>query len=163
MVIQIQYNNNKQDLIDNLSYFLPDKKCEINIVVSNLEKNDALILTNNNIYNIKEYVVLFEYYFTDAYLIDNDFNDLINILKRFGDKSFIVDLHASDYDLISKTKYQIFKYDFVNYNYKNSLNLVIIKNEMHILSKHICLLLFNSFNFIDYKQFIRMIKIKQLL
>lgn len=136
-----------------LIYYLPNKEEKINNIFECIKINDFIIIDVNDIYTC------FQYDMSDVlYLIDNEFINIINILSRGNHK--IIKINNGD-ELKRFENVYISKY--VYGNYVSKYNAVVFDDITYIITDLEYIAYFTHIKRIDFKLYMRSIKLKQLL
>lgn len=144
-------------LNDALEYLL-SKPVSIVVKMNDLILIDSTSLINNNIEIISPTSVSTS--FINEFFIDNEYirvkiSDLFYYVHLLKTVKFVVKIDANDYDIIKNFKYKIHNKRFYSY--------IIVTDELHFINADIYNTFFNNKETISSKEFIRSIKIKQLL
>jgi hypothetical protein len=166
MKVDIIYENSKTSLMDALFYLYPHKKEIIKNIIDKIKINNSIILNDNKITFENENSPIVDE--RRLFLSENEFIYYITLLKRCKDAVIVTIDNCHSYNELTKFNHQL-KYRLILhentsglYN-KDFVNAIIVNNEMHIVTIDVCDLLFKNIRRTDTKNFIRQIKLKQLL
>lgn len=147
------YNLNLRcEVIEALLYLYPTEKELLYNKFNDLVKNISTIQVKND-------VILFDYDNDYGYGLDeNMFIDIINILKKCNEKTFILITNKDEYIKLSdfNTKFES--------EYSNiPIHIYVVNNNDIIEIDPLKLMFFKDIQTIDINMYIRQIKLKQLL
>lgn len=160
MKVVLEYNNYCIELKDILIHLLPKKKTYINDIFKNIQLNNYIYITNDDIHIINE-----DIWFDDALFLDcTDFVKYINMLNK-GYNIVAININSDDeYEfIIENLKNNHIIDDYWGYLDKNELKIMISNKKIYVITDDIYDTIFNKIPLIDVKQLIRSIKLKQLL
>lgn len=138
---------------DALIYFLPDKKIEIDNIISIIRKNNSILIENGNITINKNHVT--------EYLYDYEFTRSVNILKNHNKNMYFL-LIENDYEY--EYLYSLDPKSF-NVNLAIPYNILYTMNNFEV--KYITLMeyeiFFSEYNKIDFNTYLRNLKLTNLI
>lgn len=146
-------------LKSNIEYFIPSiNKEQLNNVFENLISNDEIMIENYNI----SCIISSSYDEFDLIISMYYFNETIDILKKYGLNSYILRTTDDENVLLREYLFKVKCLPIISNNLHIEQIIFNNKNILKINSQHYDLLKFRLRE-ITYKDFKRIIKLKQLL